>query len=128
QPAKIGCRTLLTNFETPAVKADFASIDVHSPAEFLGFMLMDQEHVAQYLARNHDDQVNTDDNAYLEYRTPFEFLTRTDDIVPDLIKNAGWDANRIFAPDCGDKLRRDAHANLEKRLAQIIPELAEPIR
>ncbi len=39
-------------------------------------------------------------NAYLEYRTPFEFTGRTDAIVPELIKYAGWDADRSFGADC----------------------------
>ncbi len=58
---EIGCANLIANFNAPAVKADFASIGIDSPADFLGYMLMDKEHVARYLARKRDSQINTDD-------------------------------------------------------------------
>ena len=128
EPMRIGCANLVRNFNAPAVKADFASIGIASPADFLGYMLMDEGHIARYLARNRDSRINTDDNAYLEYRTPFEFTGRTDAIVPDLIEYAGWDPDRVFGADCGPELLSAAGAAFQHRLTRIIPELGEPIR
>jgi spermidine synthase len=125
---RIDCRTLIANFDDPKVKADLASIDIRTPAELLGFMLMDSEHIARYLARNGERTVNTDDNAHLEYRTPFEFLGRTDDIIPDMLKYAGWDPARIFGPGCSDDLKQAALQYHDKRVSRILDELKEPIR
>jgi spermidine synthase len=128
QPMQIGCRTLVANFDDSNVKADLASIDIRSPAELLGYMLMDSEHIARYLARNQDRRINTDDNAHLEYRTPFEFMGRTDEIMPDMVKYAGWDPARIFGPDCSDDLKQAALRYHDTRVSRIIEELREPIR
>lgn len=125
-PLKIDCQRLVQNFNAPKVKADFASVDISSPEQFLGYMLMDREHIAQYLARNQESEINTDDNALLEYRTPFEFLGRTDQIVPDLVKYAGWDIDTAMA-DCDAGMRDKVRGFFEGRLANIEPELKTPI-
>jgi spermidine synthase len=65
---------LARRMEAPAVKADLASIDIHGPAELLSYMAMGPDEIRAYLAANQSDVLNTDDNAYLEYHTPFEFL------------------------------------------------------
>ena len=128
QPTAISCRSLAANFDVPAVKADFASIAIESPAEFLGYLLMDREHVAAYLERTVARDINTDDNAFLEYRTPFEFLGRTDAIVPDLIRHAGWSEKHVLADDCAPQMRQAARGFFTHRLEHIVPELKEPIR
>jgi hypothetical protein len=126
-PIQLDCTRITERFNTPAVKNDFASIEVQSPEEFVGFMLMDESHIAGYLARNQDRQIATDDNAYLEYATPLEFMGRTEDIVPDLIAHAGWDKD-LFSASCSPEFRDGAQSYFSKRLERIVPELAEPIR
>jgi spermidine synthase len=128
QPATISCETLTNNFEIPAVKADFASINIGSPADFLGYLLMDRSHIAGYLARGGAREINTDDNARLEYRTPFEFLGRTEAIAPELIRHAGWSEERVFGHDCDQQLRRGPRSFFERRLERIVPELDEPMQ
>lgn len=59
-------------------------------------MLMDADHVRRYVARENSTELNTDDNADLEYRTPFEMLGRTDPIVAKLLPHAGWDKRAIM--------------------------------
>ena len=127
-PLSVDCRTLMADFSTPAVKSDLASIDIDSPEELMGFLLMDEAHIAKYLRRNFDRQIVTDDNAYLEYQTPFEFMGRTESIVPDLIDHAGWDEDRIFGAACDPEFRDKARSFFESRLFSIVPELSEPIR
>ena len=126
-PIKFSCDRASRAFDVSAVASDFASIDVHSPEELVGFMLMDGAHITQYLKRNQNDQIVTDDNAYLEYKTPFEFMGRTDAIVPGLIENAGW-SDEMFEADCDPVFKANARAVFSDRLQNILPELAEPIR
>jgi spermidine synthase len=52
---------------------------------------MGPEQIKRYLAAAGDDIVNPDDNAYLEYSTPFEFLETTQTIVAALEPHAGFD-------------------------------------
>jgi hypothetical protein len=60
-------------------------------------LLMDEQHIARYLeaAAALGDKINTDDNGYLEYATPFEFLQGTKAIVERLKPFAGWDRSRL---------------------------------
>jgi spermidine synthase len=125
-PTRISCDNLVANFNVPAVKADFASININSPVDFLGYLLMDRDRIAAYLARNQESRINTDDNADLEYRTPFEFTGRTDSIMPELMKYAGWE-DEVFGADCGSELHVAARRAFEARVSRIIPELKEPI-
>jgi spermidine synthase len=127
EPTRIHCKSLEENFAVPAVKADFASIGIASPADFLGLLLMDDKHISEYLERREGQEINTDDNAWLEYRTPFEFLYRTDVIVPELVRHAGWSDADVFAEDCSPEFRKAAHDAFERRLKRVIPELGEAI-
>jgi spermidine synthase len=127
QPTSIDCQNVWSQFNNPLVKQDFSSIEIESPAQFLGHLLMDGDHIRSYLARNANDEINTDDNAYLEYRTPFEFIGRTDAIVPDLIRHAGWSSDRIMR-NCSAEQSAAAYEEFQKRLARIPVELTEPLR
>jgi spermidine synthase len=127
EPTAIDCRNVTKMFDVPAVREDFASIEITSPFQFLGHLLMDREHIAKYLARSPDDQINTDDNAFLEYHTPFEFLGRTDAIVPDLSKHAGWNADAMLR-NCSGEEKSAVMAEFRKRVSQMQPELGEPLR
>jgi hypothetical protein len=126
-PIRIDCRRMREAFRAPAVAADFASIDVLSAEQFMGFLLMDPEHIARYLDRNQDRQIVTDDNSYLEYQTPFEFMGGTEAIVPDLIASAGWSGEELFAADCSSEFRDAARSAFWERLARIPIELREPV-
>jgi len=110
----------------PAVRQDLASIGIDSPEEFLGHLLMDADAIGAYLSRGEPPPINTDDNAYLEYRTPFEFLRRTEDIVAQLLPYAGWDVDGILrrAPPA---VREAIREQFDERRARIVPELSEAI-
>jgi spermidine synthase len=127
EPTAINCRNVTKMFNVSAVREDFASIEITSPFQFLGHLLMDREHITKYLARTPDNQLNTDDNAFLEYHTPFEFLGRTDAIVPDLIKHAGWNPD-VVLKNCSPEEKSAVAAEFRRRMAQIQPELSEPLR
>jgi spermidine synthase len=118
--------TLAARFADPAVARDFASIGIETSEEFLGHLLMDAEHIAKYLARNDDTRVNTDDNAYLEYRTPFEFIEPTKSIVAELLPFAGWDVARRLKNAPGS-VKAEVLRQFQHRLRRIQPELSEPI-
>jgi spermidine synthase len=113
-------------FFHPKVREDFSSIGIESPEQFLGYLLMDSKQIAQYLAQTDDRRVNTDDNAYLEYHAPFEFLEPTAKIVDELIRFSGWDIDTLLlnaGPDTREKIRRHFSA----RLDEIPDELSKPI-
>ena len=123
----IDCGDVKRVFDHPLVREDFASIEIGSPFELLGHLLMDRHNITEYLARTPDRQVNTDDNAFLEYRTPFEFLGRTDAIVPDLVRYAGWNPDEVLT-NCSSEEKSMIVEEFRKRLARIQPELKEPLR
>ncbi|MDF0517587.1 fused MFS/spermidine synthase [Bradyrhizobium yuanmingense] len=127
EPMSVDCQNLAAEFANPLVREDLSSIQINSPAQFLGHLLMDSDHIRSYLARSANDEVNTDDNAYLEYRTPFEFLGRTDAIIPDLIRHAGWSPERIMR-NCSAEQAAAASDEFQKRLGRIPVELTEPLR
>jgi spermidine synthase len=126
-PAAIDCHNVTAGFESSPVAEDFASIDIASPVAFLAHLLMDSDHIARYLARDSDGAINTDDNAYLEYRTPYEFLARTEAIVGGLLPYAGWDTARTLR-GCDDATIRAVRRAFEERIARIPVELQEPLR
>jgi spermidine synthase len=123
----IDCRNVIRMFNNSAVKADMASIEINSPFQLLGHLLMDRHHIAKYLARSRDDRINTDDNAFLEYHTPFEFPDRTDAIMPDLVRYAGWNPDEILK-NCSVDQANAILDHFRGRLTRIQPELAEPLR
>lgn len=125
-PFRIDWPTLARRFAHPAVSEDLASIGIDSPEQLLGHLLMDGEHIRAYLARDEERQINTDDNAYLEYKTPFEFLLPTDDIVAELLPYAGWDVDALLQ-SAPPKVRADVREEAEGRRIRMLPELAEVI-
>jgi spermidine synthase len=122
----LDCARMAGTFDDARVRQDLSSIGIETPAQLTGHLLMDPQRVQAYLARAADRRVNTDDNAYLEYNTPFEFLARPDDIVPELLRHAGW--NEAHLRDCTPQQRIEARAAFAERLARIVPELNEPLR
>ena len=121
EPFHIDLDTVTRRFEDPAVKADLASIDIDSPVGLVAHMLMGPREIADYLAHSPTPQVNTDDNAYLEYRTPFEFLYPMKDILAGLLPFARLDEDVISHVTSQDRL--ELQRRWTARTARILPEL-----
>ncbi len=125
-PFSIDWPMLAKGFAHPAVSGDLGSIGIDSPEELLGHLLMDADAIHAYLSRRDVQQINTDDNAYLEYQTPFEFLRPTLDIVKDLVPYAGWDIEALLR-GADPEVRDEVRERFEARRARILPELVEAI-
>jgi len=122
----IDYETLAARFQHPSVRADMASIGIYSPEEFLGHLLMDGNHIRGYLAQQESGQLNTDDNAHLEYRTPFEFIARTESIVTELLPHAGWNVDGLLR-NAPQQAAEAVKEQVDRRRAEILPELRKPI-
>ncbi len=122
----IDYENLAARFRRVEVRADLASIGIDSPEQLLGHLLMDANHIRGYLAQQDSDQLNTDDNAYLEYRTPFEFIERTESIVAELIPFSGWNVRGLLR-NAPAGVAEAVQAQFDRRLAEILPELRKPI-
>ncbi len=117
---------LVEQFSQTPIGKDLESIDINSPEELLSHLLMDAEHIRAYLAAGDGEIVNTDDNAFLEYHTPFEFLEGPKPIVSGLVSYAGWDMDSLFRnmpADTRDRVRE----LFKQRINRLIPELEERI-
>ena len=127
-PLTIDFAEVSKRFDYPAVRRDFESIGIRSPHQLLGHLLMDEEHVSQYLrgASALGDTVNTDDNSNLEYATPFEFLQGTKPIIRALMPLAGFDRARIVGAGAANLAQIDSH--YAERQSELIDELDRPIR
>jgi len=125
-PFSIDWPLLSERFAHSAVSQDLGSIGIKSPEELLGHLLMDADAIEAYLSRHDVRQINTDDNAYLEYQTPFEFLSPTLAIVKDLLPYAGWDIEGLLR-GAAPREREQVRERFEERRARILPELSEAI-
>lgn len=121
----IDFQDLSKRLEDPAVKADLASININGPAEFLSYMVMGPDEIPAYLAANPSSALNMDDNAYLEYHTPFEFLEsnrkNVDQIEAGFLPYAGLDLKIIRNLSNDDRKRLTELWS--RRKDQIIPEM-----
>jgi spermidine synthase len=120
--------TLAERLEDPVVKRDLASINIFGPTDFLSYMLMGPPEISAYMAANPSQLLNTDDNAYLEYHTPFEFLLsnriEVAAIVAGLLPYAGLDIEAIQGLPPGDQQRlMEAWG---RRRDRIVPEVISP--
>ena len=87
---------------------------------------MDEQQVALYLASAEvGNKLNTDDNGYLEYATPFEFLHQTKTIIEALKPFAGWDRARLVGATADDLAEIDRLYS--KRQAILFDELSRPV-
>jgi hypothetical protein len=127
EPLQLDFATLAARFEHPAVRRDFESIGIRSPHELIGHLLMDDKQIARYLqsAAAVGQAVNTDDNAYLEYVTPYEFLQRTRTIIEALKPFAGWDRARLTGASPADAAAIDKAS--ATRLGLLLDELDLPV-
>ncbi len=94
-PFSIDYEALAKRLEDPVVKSDLASIHISGPDDFLSYMLMGPNQISAYLAANPSETLNTDDNAYLEYHTPFELLSSSTTVVAGLLPYAGLDLSIV---------------------------------
>lgn len=88
---KIDFGTLKERFSHHAVIEDLSSIDIQDAETLLSYLLMGPKEMDAYLSSTPHFEINTDDNAYLEYHTPFEFLERTEPLLKKLLPFAGLD-------------------------------------
>jgi spermidine synthase len=125
EPVSIDYPVLQARFEASAVAADMGSIGIRTPEELLGHMLMGPEAVCKYLDDLPSRTQNTDDNAYLEYRTPFELLESSERIMAALVSAAGvdWRCLRRISPAQRQRIVEVWNA----RRSRILPELKERI-
>jgi spermidine synthase len=84
-PGPIDYRRLAGRFESDAVRDDLASIDIQSPEDLLGLLLMGPEQIRSYLDEEPDVPLNTDDYPYLEYFVPSDFFYRVIDNVREFL-------------------------------------------
>jgi hypothetical protein len=90
-------------------------------------MLMDKDNILSYLNTNEEILINTDDNAYLEFHTPFEFLEKTENIVSELLPFVGWKLKSIletYSSDEENKIKK----SFNYRVNKLIPELKKKIQ
>ncbi|HTO62398.1 MAG TPA: fused MFS/spermidine synthase [Bradyrhizobium sp.] len=123
----IDYQALRERFAAPEVRRDFESIGLRSPEELMSHLLMDDQHIASYLQAEESlgPVINTDDDSYLEYATPHEFLERTKSIVDALAPFAGWDRSRLVGASPSElALIEDLSA---KRLSVLDSELEQPV-
>jgi spermidine synthase len=119
-PFTVNFEDLQQRLQDPVVKKDLASIDIRTPAEFVSYMLMGPDEIRAYLGSTSDDTLNTDDNAYLEYHTPFEFLGSTKTIVTGLIPYAALDLSVIH--NASQDERKRLQEAWDHRKAELLPE------
>ena len=84
---------------------------------------MGPSQIKDYLNQLEDKTVNTDDNSYLQYQTPSEFMERTADIVAGLIPWA--DYNHDILSDISEEDRHKVREAWKNRISQLLPELDE---
>ncbi len=127
EPIRIDFARMATSLDHPALRRDFGSIGMSSPYDLLAHLLMDQTHIARYLASEGQlgDEINTDDNAYLEYATPHEFLEQTSSILEALVPFAGWDRSILQNASPADIEAIDAAS--AARLGVLFDELKRPV-
>jgi spermidine synthase len=116
----IDYQDLAKRVQDPVIKADLASINIDGAAQFMSYMLMGPDQIQAYLAATSDKTINTDDNAYLEYHTPFEFLESTKTIVAGLIPYSALDLKIIR--NVSDDEKGQLQQEWNKREAQLMPE------
>jgi spermidine synthase len=120
KPFQVDFRALKPRVQDPAVKADLDSIEIHSASELLAHMLMGPEQISRYLANAPAGPMNTDDNAYLEYHSPFEYLEPGRKIVAALLPYAALDLRDIHNLTSED--RNQLERSWNRRTASLLSE------
>jgi spermidine synthase len=126
EPLAIDYGRLKERSAAPAVVKDLASIEIQGSPQFLAHLLMGPAQIRGYLASSKSDTLNTDDNAFLEYATPFEFLHPTKEIVAALQPAAGFDPALLI--NISDSERAEVMSAWQSRRERLLTELDEPLR
>ncbi len=120
-PLQIDYAAFARRMALPGVRNDLAQIGLNRPEQVLSLMLYDHKAVKRWLADS--DQVDTDDNGYLEFvgmRRSQQFNIREANFLltfPDFVLNGGGSiADYLLAPERDSKplrenLRRETEAN-----------------
>jgi len=97
---------LVRKFQDPTVRADLASIDIHSPEELLSHLMMGPEQIRAYIGDPGKVPTNTDDYPYLEYFVPGDLFHSSLDNVRELSQHLAnpSDIVRNMPPDASAKL------------------------
>jgi len=111
----------VTRMRDPIVSADLDSIGVHNSPELLGLMMMGPDEVARYLASTPNQELNTDDNAYLEYHTPFDMLQKWQKIVAGMVPFAALDLQDVR--NISPEERAQVSQAWERRKIELLQEL-----
>jgi len=111
---------------TPEVSGDMGTIDIQNGEQLLSYMLMGPKEIRAYLEEFKSETLNMDDNAYLEYFTPFEYLGKTKTIVEKLLPFAGIDLSLLN--NIPEDKRQRIMKYWEIRQNNILPELDLPLR
>ena len=114
---------LKKKINSPLIRDDLASIRIHGENQLLAHLLMGPSQIEAYLNQLKDKTVNTDDNSYLQYQTPSEFMKRTTDIVAGLIPWADYDSDILS--DISEEDRHKVREEWKNRISQLLPELDE---
>lgn len=120
EPFRIDVLALVQRMRDPMVKRDLDSIKIHNAPQLLAHLMMGPEQIAQYLASTPSRVLNTDDDAYLEYRTPFELLESTRTIVRALIPYCALPVNNL--EDLSTRDVEQLTQSWKGRQAELMPE------
>jgi len=127
KPINLDFKDFAERYNQIPIQKDLRSIDIKTPEELLGHMLMDKDNILSYLNSGGKILINTDDNAYLEFHTPFEFLEKTESIISELLPHVGWKLNSILSSYSSaeeNKIKK----SFNYRVNKLIPELKEKIQ
>ena len=124
EPFHIDFRDLVARMQDPSVKSDLDSIDIHNAPELLALMLMGPDEIARYFSSIASQDLNTDDNAYLEYHTPFELLKPRSKIVAGLLPFAGLDLRDVHNISLEE--RGQVIQAWERRRIELLQEVKDP--
>ena len=126
EPVAIDYGRLKERAAAAPVAKDLASIEIQGSAQFLSHLLMGPAQIRNYLASSKSPTLNTDDNAHLEYATPFEFLHPTKEIVAALEPFAGLDPALLV--NISESDRAEVMKAWQSRRKRLLSELDEPLR
>ena len=126
-PISLDYETFSSRFNKIEIKKDLESINIKTPEDFLAHMLMDKKSILSYLRDQNETINNTDDNAYLEFHTPFEFLEKTEKIVAELIPFSKWDLKSLLKSYTSD-VENNINNSFNLRIKKLMPELKEKIQ
>ncbi len=83
-------------FQDKNVASDLKSIGINNISDLLRLQIMSPEQLNNFLNRNLSNKiVNTEDFPYLEYHTPFEYLTSAEENIRVLLPYSGNDDRLI---------------------------------